>query len=463
MAYYYVKNGGTATGDGGRYASQQTGTFAALGAAGYYNDIQDAIDNSTTSPAAGDSILCSDLHSFATTGGISYVGIATDPVRIVAVDDANIDQARTTSNMARESNTGTGGIDLNNVFLSGIELENVNDIRINQDVKAQDSKLIVSTSNASIVSTTDSGHSEFIEVEFALNDTTSRFTVAAGNFMILKGGSVTTTTAGLADFLRAGFTNGGGTVFVDGTDLTAVTGTLLGIVGSSPTADDIINVELRGCELASGVGFTDEDFAALAHQFIVQGSSATSAAAEYQYYLQALGGSVEDQDDTGIHRGDDQAFEDSGTKISYKIDTNTDANLGFPFRFEFPMPRWAELSTAGADTLRFFVASTSALTDKDIFVEVLYLDGTNKNQTNYIATAPTTVGGTLDVLASGTTLTTDSTSDWRDGASALTGHNEYQIDVSTTGDAGADTVPLVRVYVTLPSVTIYLASEYELN
>ena len=80
-----------------------------------------------------------------------------------------------------------------------------------------------------------------------------------------------------------------------------------------------------------------------------------------------------------------------------------------------------------------------------------------------ISSAPTTVGGTLDLMAAGTTLITDSGSDWRDGGSALAGHNEYYIDVDTSGDVGGDTVPIVKVYITKPSVTIQLASIYELN
>ena len=39
MAFYYVKNGGTAIGDAGRYATKQTGSFAGLGAANYYGAI----------------------------------------------------------------------------------------------------------------------------------------------------------------------------------------------------------------------------------------------------------------------------------------------------------------------------------------------------------------------------------------------------------------------------------------
>jgi hypothetical protein len=66
-------------------------------------------------------------------------------------------------------------------------------------------------------------------------------------------------------------------------------------------------------------------------------------------------------------------------------------------------------------------------------------------------------------MASGTTLTTDSGSDWRDGAGALAGHNEYIIDVATSGNVGADCVPVVSISVTKANTTIYLASQYELN
>ena len=57
MAYYYVKSAfGTATGDGGRYASQQSGTMASLGAAGVYGSIAEAIA-ATTNPVGDDFIL----------------------------------------------------------------------------------------------------------------------------------------------------------------------------------------------------------------------------------------------------------------------------------------------------------------------------------------------------------------------------------------------------------------------
>jgi hypothetical protein len=306
------------------------------------------------------------------------------------------------------------------------------------------------------------GASLFLEnCEIALNNAGSDINIQNGCSFEMYGGSVTTTSVGLDAFILGGFISGGGHVDVFGVDLTAVTGTLLAGVGSDAAVDDIIDVRFDMCKLASGVAFTNETFKSKDQRALFTRCSDTSSAAEYQYHLHTFGGDVDD--DSTIRRGDDPAFEDSGTDISYKIVTNSDAGLGAPLWFDFPNPRWSPLSSTATDTLRFYVASTSALTDKDVYIVITYPDGTNKQTPNFFSSGPINFGGTIDLMASGTTLTTDSGSDWRDGAGALAGHNEYQIDVTTTGDVGADTVANVRVYITKPSVTIQLASIYDLN
>lgn len=76
MADYIVKFGGTATLDAGRYSTPQTGSFATLGAANYYNDIASAIAASTP-PVSGDRILISDLS--VDTASQTLVGIGSNP------------------------------------------------------------------------------------------------------------------------------------------------------------------------------------------------------------------------------------------------------------------------------------------------------------------------------------------------------------------------------------------------
>jgi len=459
--FYYVKDDGTATGDAGRYTTQQTGSFATLGTANYYSTIVNAIA-ATTPPVAGDFINVSDLHSHSQSGEISYSGIVTTPFFIVCVDDTNIDAARTSGNIGCENTTGTSDVIINNQTISGMEFKAADNIEFRGYNYLLDCKLLVSASSDNAISLAQaSSNAILVNCEVALDHVSSFNRIQTGCTLWMFGGSVTTDTAGVTKFFSAGFINGGGTAIFSGVDFSAITGTLVANVGADAAIDDLIDVRFDMCELASGVAFTNETFKSKDQRVLATRCSTTSAAAEHQYHLHTLGGDVDD--DSTIRRADDPAFEDSSTKISYKIVTNADATLGSPLWFDFPNKRWSTLSAGATDTLRFYVASTAALTNADIYVDITYPDGTNKQTPNFFSSANTTVGGVIDFMAAGITLTTDSSSDWRDGGSALTGHNEYQIDVATSGNVGADTVVNVRVYITKASTTIQLASIYDLN
>lgn len=455
MAFYYVSSvAGAATGDGGRYASKQTGTFAALGAAGHYATIELAIA-ATTSPVLGDFIFVSDLHAHSQSGAINYNTVAA----IVCVDDVNVDASRV-SGRGKETVTGSNNIIIGtSTTISGLELTANNDIIASVPVTAQDCKLTVTGNGDLIFANSDGAGWNLINCEVALNNAGASLKIQNGATFCMLGGSVTTTDTSITNLFSTGFISGGGKIRFEGVDISSVSGTLIANVGASAGADDVIDVWLDMCKLASGVAFTNEVFKSYNQRALFTRCSNDSSLAEHQYHLTAFGGEVDD--DSTIRRAEDDAFEDSGTIVSYKIVTNSDASAAQPLWFDFPNPRWMELATASTDTVRLHTASTSALTDADIYPEGSYFDGTNKQTPTFISGAPTTIGGTYDFLAAGTTLTTDSGSDWRDGVSALTGHTESLIDVDTSGDIGADCSPIVQVRVTKPSVTIQLGSIYE--
>lgn len=453
MAYYYVKNGGTATGDTGRYASQQTGSFAALGAANYYNDIAGAIA-ATTSPASGDFVIVSDLS--VNTTGLSLTGIASNPFFVVSVDDANVNQARTNGNRA-ELNGGTNAdIILTNQFVSGLFLNVGDDIIISGGTKIIDCEMRAFDASDRILSALSDGNSIIIESTIlSMDHITVTAAIAGGSSVIANNITLQTTTGGVTNFFSGGFDNGGGYVDIRNSDLSAITGTLFHNIGADVAVDDKINITLDMCKIAVGVAFANETFKSHNQRLLATRCSSSSAAAEYQYYLHAFAGNVDD--DSAIYRNEDEAFTESNQKISYKIVTNTDATLGSPLWLDFPVNRYSRLSNTATDTLRFYLTSNETLTNKDIYIEVGYPDGTNKQTANFASSAPQTVGSSIDLMATGTTLTTDTTSTWTGGLA-----NKYQIDVSTASDVGADCQPIVKVYVTKPSITIQLASEYGL-
>jgi len=236
---------------------------------------------------------------------------------------------------------------------------------------------------------------------------------------------------------------------MNGIDLSSLTGPIVNNFGGG-SSDGTINIEIHDCKMSSSYSVANETFQKNEQRVSIFGSSHNSAASEYQFLIEAAGGKVEDQADSGIHRDESTAFP-SGTKVSASCLTDTLASTVRPFWFELPA-RNAELSTA-TDTLRVYLTSETALDDTDVWVEVLYADGTNKHEQNYITTQNS---NRMIVASGGTALTTDSGSTWKDGASDIAGtFNEYYIDIDTSGNAGADCVPMIKINVAIPSTQIY--------
>jgi len=143
VAYYIVRDDGTAVGDAGRYTSQQTGPVAALGTANYYGSRTLAYA-ATTPPVAGDFILFSDLHVFTQASSISLTGTYPLPVLEVCVDDANMENSRTSGNRGSEAVTG-GNPDfiMNNEVISGLEISSGDNIVFNLRNRIVDCKLVL--------------------------------------------------------------------------------------------------------------------------------------------------------------------------------------------------------------------------------------------------------------------------------------------------------------------------------
>lgn len=461
MAWFYVKNGGTATGDAGRYGTEQTGTFAALGAAGYYNDIEAALA-ATTAPTTGDFVLVSDLHSHTYGAAVTITGITPSNFTIACVDDANIDAYRTTGNRGLEQTPGTAAdYTLSDVSVWGMEFSTGDDVVSVGNCFYRDCKFTIPGNGDKFSLFGGDRQSAWLDdCEVALNDAGASFLVLNGNVVHMNGGSVTTTSGGVTALIDSDSSfNGGLHMFFSGVDLTAVTGTLFSGVGLNAT-DDTINVRFDRCRLASGVAFTDEQFRFFGQRAEFTRCSDDNNASEYQYHLTAFGGQVDD--DSVIYRNEDSAFTDSNVKISYKAVTNSDCSVQEPLWFDFPITRRSDLASASSDVLRFYIASTDALTDVDVYVVVQYPDGTTRAQVNQLSSAPSSSFTTaLNPLSTPTALTADVSSDWRNGGGAFVG-NEYLIDIDTSLDAGASCVPSVRIFITKPSSTIQIASEFDL-
>ena len=214
MAFFYVKSGGTATGDGGRYASAQTGTFTALGAAGYYSTINDAL-SATTPPASADDIRVSDLHSFDSLAVSISISVADllPGINLICVSDANIDAYRTVeATRGKEATTSGTAADVTvdgslNAF--GMEFSSIDNLVLRNDGGAQsinDCKLTVV--NAGLLQILGQVPVTINDSEIAL-DNASAYILADGTDITVNKGVVTTASAGINNLSSTGFRNGG--------------------------------------------------------------------------------------------------------------------------------------------------------------------------------------------------------------------------------------------------------------
>lgn len=449
MAFYYFKNGGTATGDAGRYATEQTGSFAGLGIGGYYNNA-DAAFAATTSPVAGDAIRGSRLHTFNNTSASSWSITAAigAELTIISVSDTAIDSA-----LAGAEETWNDGLDLTltgNVTIYGMDLSIGDDLisSTGSRTKIIDSNITLTGAGDSISLNAVGSCLTMINTDIITVATNGNTGINLNNGKIeMIGGRLIDGGAALINFIRGGG-NGDLDVNLVGVDMTSVTGTIFADFGAS-TADDFLRFRAQGCAINAAAAWTNEDFGFICQTLLATNSSDTSAAGLYQFYYKEHGGTVQQQDDTGIYRDETTAFAD-GTKVSFKVDTLAVPSITRPLVFDLPA-RFAQLSSASTDTVRIYFASTSTLTDNDIWAELYYPDGASNHIYNRLSNQNT------DILAVGTTHTDDSaSSDWRDGASPLAGYNEYRMDLDTSSDVGADSVPVIRIHCAIPSATIYI-------
>lgn len=437
MAYFYVKAGGTATGDAGRYASKQTGSFATMGASGYYSSIANAMA-ATTTPTSVDFICVSNSHSITGVSNTHTGPVAGAPLNLVCVDDSNCDALAIASAYLEYSDGGTADQRFSGRwYMYGMYLKTADDMTSFQSIFENCTFETTGSYDTAMSTGGDAAYGIHINTTWLMAAGSVHSNVTGGCLFHCTGGS----TNSAAYLFSGGFINGGARVVLDGMDLSAITGTVFRDVGSSVSGDDQIEIIVRGCQTSGSQSWTNEDFASQNHRMLVQNSSSVSAEAEYQYLYQAGGGQVEDE--TSIYRDGSTVFP-SGQKVSLKCVTSTLANVAEPFKFDAPV-RYAELSDTASDKVRVYLLSSATLTDMDVWAELIYPDGTSKHIYNLVTSK------TSDVLEnSGTALTTN-TETW----TGRTTENRYQIDLDTSGDAGADCVPIIRVYVAKASTTIY--------
>lgn len=454
--YFYVKSGGTlaATADT-PYTSKQTGSFATMGVANYYNTLMDAMaTGKTNSPTSGDFICVSDAHYFASSSSADFAYDCVSPasdhelvLTIMSVADANCDQYAKATSVQEEATGNTADIAalMDNTchikymglwFKSG---DNLKPFGSNYGTALFYECVMENDGNGDQIQFQSTGaRYELYDCELIYGGATAVASLGTGSFVVMVGGKITGTALDQVFSTTAS----GSDLMCVGVDLSACTGNLVDGGAGATTC----RASFHNCELAAGVGW-NEDLIGWTDYMLITGCASSSAAAEYQYTY--LRGECRVDDETSIYRDGSEAFP-SGQKISLKCVTTSGVS---DFSFDLPV-RYAALSAAASDTVRLHLLTTLTLTDADVWVEVLNPDGTN----NHVPNRAVSVSKPFDPFRTGTALTTN-TEAW----TGRTAENRYQIDIDTAavGNGGADSYPTIRVHVSVAG-NIFFCTDIEL-
>src|SRR5210317_627314 len=332
MAYYYVKNGGTATGDGGRYTTMKTGSWSTAFSATseYYNAIN---FSPTTALVAGDVILWSDESVRTSGSNLSYIGPSTGLHRVViTVDNENVDQYSPDSSPQIQVNSSRdltftgkwmiygGNFYATRTWYGGAE----SSCRfIDCTIKAG------STGTGLQMSGEDSATAEYHNCTFEFTANGDMY-LNNGALLRMIGCSITgLTTGGLVGCYGG---RGGASFYAEGCDFSTHTGVVLLDGGTSSTSDRNCIVEFKDCKMGNFSAWSSNDMHNMAHLIKATGSGTTSAQAEYQFYWSGPNGQAEEIDT--IYRDNSKAWP-SGAKTALKVTTNADCSLGNAFWFDF--------------------------------------------------------------------------------------------------------------------------------
>lgn len=436
--FYYVKSGGTATGDAGRVATtRSTGSFATKGAANYYDSITDA-KNATTAPVAGDYFMCSHLHNKA--HGATHT-ITPNGVIIVSVDDANCDQYLAG---AKETATvpGTSADYLINqssldLTIKGMTFEADDRIQFQGDsqrVYLEDCTLhLISASSSSELYFINDGHWAIFK-NCELNFSNGSDTVQANNGPFVRFDGVTSTGTKIANFyvlLGSGITR----LECINTDLDSLMSTNANLVSSGATIDDGLFVKLRRCKLPSGMNAYNTSGWGL-QNFEFDFAECDQGDGYHYFYFEDFRGSAEEDTTTYL-----TATYDGTNGFSAQLDSGSRAYTTQPFRYKLATLPAQDLTSNKTYEVEF--TCDNALTDNDFWIEVERPDATD-NALGVIQSSQN-----ADPLATGTTHTTSSAT-WTSGLT-----NKYKDSLTVSGMTGVDNAN-VTIYVCVgkPSETI---------
>lgn len=460
MAFYYVKSGGTATGDGGRATSKRTGAFGATST--YYDNIDDIFAGAvpTTAITSGDYVVCSHLHAKTYSASVSsFTDSKADGVSIVSVDDANQENylrgAKETTQAGTDGSfiDATAGVELSIYGLDfAVDGTFALGLGIEQSFYIEDCvSELVSTGADIFRAFQDGTFAHFKKCEFIVNNTGQSFDVSNGAVINLITCSLSGSAA-TSFFTLKGV--GGAVIVIDSLDASAMASSSKLIDISASSNDNCVATVTR-CKLpTSGVVCNSTS---VVPSLNVIGESLKIGTGGGWFQFNEVLGAGDNSIDTAIYRV--AKYKVSGGEYSVDMTTNADASFHRFLRHK--------IATVYVDTdlytttVNFEVhfarnGSSVAYNSDKFWIDAAYNDGADDGLGSSVTTKPA-------VLATGVAPTTE-TALW----TGLDGTNkQMSVSKSVTIGSSAGNIQsgMVDIYANfaVASDTVFVCKHVEVS
>lgn len=457
--FYYVKSGGSATGDAGRVATtKSTGSFATKGAAACYNDVVAALA-ATTPPVSGDFIMVSNVHNHNYAANVAYA--LPDGVTVVSVDDSNCEDE-----LAGAAERATGGaykIDFMSSttstegYFRGITFEADREMRPSTGT---DQKVIFVNcefiNNAGVISefmqlsTTVESYIRFIDCNFKFGHVNQWIVSKAHSKSYYENCTIDAGGSAVDQFIKCANDAGSSVEIVD-SDFTGM-GATPSIIDAQGTFSGV-QLKMHNCLVpASTTWVNGSQQEVRASEIHLTSIGVGTAVDDYHYYHDSeiyLGTAEED---TTIYRTAGADY-DGTNGFSTKVVTESTAS--------FVDPQKVLLRTMYIDTSLYTTnvtfkvhfsrdGSAVALNSDEVWMRAVHVDGNEQALGVGVTTEPA-------LFETGTAPTTE-TSLWTGlgGTNKQMSINTGTITIGTGAGNIASGVVKIYAYIAVPSLTIYI-------
>jgi len=365
-AYYYVKDTGTSTTDTGRYATQQTGTFAGLGTANYYASIETALA-ATTAPVAGDFILISDLstHTYGAGDKIINNGLHLSlALNLLSVDDGVIENyKKATAAQEKTPNIGDDFSFRGCWAMYGVYLSAGQNLQIIPDVEedsfyAKDCKFEYDDGENLLIGASEIANSLVLQsCQFDASTATStnqQSMLLAGGICELQDCAIGSNTVLTARIIGL---NASPNANVSGLDTSSIGGTPTNFV--TQLIDEVGTASFVGCQVHSNVSTIGSGVQQYAGMHLQMDYVANNAETGEE---QKLPGSLFEQPDV---------TRTGGSSNSWKIVTTQWCDEAFPFRTPWIT---GYFDSTAAKTVDIYIANETATDGGDYNNDELWLE-----------------------------------------------------------------------------------------